>query len=57
MLTLKGRLKPESLYFLTSHIIFLKKAVYYLMFICGEDEKFCGLSFLEKSRISTNLGS
>jgi len=49
VLTLKGRLKPESLYFFTSHIIFLKKAVCYLMFICGEDEKFCGLSFLEES--------
>lgn len=48
VLTLRGRLKPESLYFFTSHIIFLKKAVYYLTFICGEAEKFCGLSFLEE---------
>lgn len=38
--TLKGRLKPENLYIFTSHIIFLKQAVYYLVFICGEDEKF-----------------
>lgn len=50
VLTLKGRLKPESLYYtFTSHIIiFLKKAVYYLTVTCGEDEKFCGLSFLEE---------
>lgn len=39
VLTLKGRLKPESLYIFTSHVIFLKQAVYYLMFIFGEDEK------------------
>lgn len=37
---LKERLKRESLYIFTCHIIFLKQAVYYLMFICGEDEKF-----------------